>query len=404
MKKAKRTAALLLSFICLCGFRVPAFAADLGYMAIDKVLVQLSCPPVVMMDPGTIRATTSTAGCSLASMTWLDVYSQPITTAFPSGLTTLVLNISSYGGYLFAENTTAYINNEWVSCTVGSGGTSLTLTKEFMPSVWAPAVNKHPGADKVDEGGTVSFVATASYADKSTWKVLDKNGQLWTMEELAQTFPNFNYHDSFGKIIMNGVPKELDGAQFCCTFDGPGGKIDTDWATLKVKYEVIETPAPTPSPAPTPAPSATPAPAPSPTPEPAAHTHDFSVWKSDENIHWHKCDCGEQKDFAPHEFTWETVEEPTRKAPGKEKGVCSICGYEKEGELAYEGLTLDSLFDDFTLDEGTIKIIVAAAGVLVLLLAAGLLIGRKIRRKKELERRRQAALRRRKQQRREWDE
>ena len=399
MKKAKRILALFLSFICLFIFTTPAFASDAGYTVIDKVLVQLSNPPVVMMDPGTIRATTGTEGCSLVSMSWLDVYSQPITTVFPSALTTLVLNIVGYGGYLFAENVSAYINNEPVSCAVGSGGASLTLTKEYMPSVWAPTVNKNPGADKVDEGGTVSFVATADYADKSTWKVLDKNGQLWTMEQLALTFPNFNYHDSFGKLIMNNVPRELDGAQFCCTFDGPGGKVDSNWATLKVKYEVVETPAPTPSPTPTSAPSSTPASTPAPTPEAVTHIHDFSgEWKYDDGIHWHECDCGEQKDFAPHDFTWETVEEATRKAPGKEKGACSVCGYEKEEALTYNGFTLkDFIPDNFTLSEGAVKRIVIAAVALLILLVAGLLIARKIKRKRELERRRKEALRRRRQ-------
>ncbi len=403
MKKAKQILALLVCFICLFALTVPAFAVNVGSAGISKVLIQLSGPPVAMMESGMIRATTSTEGCSLVSMTWYDTYSQPITGAFTSDRTTLVLDISGYGGYLFADNVSAYINNEPVPCSVSNGGASLTVTKDYIPSVWAPTVNKNPGADKVDEGGTVSFVATAEYANKSTWKVLDKDGQLWTVEELAMTYPNFNYQDSFGKIIMNNVPRELDGAEFCCTFEGPGGKVDTSWAALKVNYEVVETPAPTPSP--TPVPVSTPAPTPVPTSQPSAHTHDFSEWKSDDKIHWHECECGEEKDFAPHDFTWETVEEATRKAPGKEKGICSVCGYEKEEEIAFDGFTLNGLFDGFTLEEGTVKILIIAAAAFLVLLAAGLLIARKIKRKKELERRRKEALRRRRQrERREYEE
>ena len=398
MKNAKRIFALLLSLICLLALTVPAFAAG---NVIDKVLIRLSSPPVVMMDSGTIRASTDTAGCSLASMTWYDVNSQPITGAFTNSGVTLVLTIAGYGGYIFSDSAAAYINNEPVACTVGNGGATLTLTKQYMPSVWAPTVNKHPGADKVDEGGTVSFVATANYADQSTWKILDQNGQLWTPEQLALAYPNFTYHDSFGKLIMNNVPRELDGAEFCCTFIGAGGAVDSNWATLKVNYEVVETPAPTPEPTPTPTPAATPEPTPAPTPKAEAHTHEFSSdWKSDDSIHWHECSCGEQKDFAPHDFTWETVEKATRKVPGKEKGVCSVCGYEKEEELAYEGFSLAGL----DLGENTLRIIVIAA-VVFLLLVAVLIVVLKIKQKKERERRRKEALRRKRQRERsQWEE
>jgi len=387
MKKANRIFALLLVLVCLFAMTVPAFAVGSGYNVISKVLIQISNPPVALMDPATIQATTSTEGCVLTSMAWYNMYSQPITTAFTTERVTLVINAGTYGGYVFADSVAAYINNEPVICTVSNGGASLTVTRDYAPGVWSPSINKHPSADKVDEGGTVSFVASASYATGSTWKVLDANGQLWTPEQLALTFPNFTYHESLGKLVMNGVPKNLDGAQFCCTFEGPGGKVDTNWAPLKVKYEVVETPAPTPTPTPTP--TATPKPTPTPTPKVEEHVHSFPAdWEYDGDIHWHECECGEQKDFAPHEFKWETVEEATRKAPGKEKGVCTVCGYEKEQEIKYEG---------FTLNEKTIKIIVIAVAA-VLVLVALLLIVLKIKRKKELERRRREALRRRRHQ------
>lgn len=389
MKKAKHLFALLVVLICLFPLTVPALAVNAG--VINKVYIQLSAPPVILMDPGTIQATTSTAGCSLVSMVWYDTYSRPITAAFTSDRTTLVLTAAGYGGYLFADNTAAYINGSPVSCAVGSGGATVTIAADYMPAVWAPTVRKNPSDDVVDEGGTVSFVAAADYTDSDAWKVLDKDGRLWTLEELAMQYPDFNYHDTAGRLIMNNVPKELDGAQFCCTFDGPGGKIDTNWARLRVNYEVEETPPPTPSPTPKPTPK--PTPLPSPTPKIAAHTHQFSSdWKYDASSHWHECGCGEKKESAPHELQWETVKEATRRAPGKEKGVCPVCGFEKEKELAYEGKRIEKPF----------FIILAIASPL--LLAAILLIGGKIKRKKELERRRKEALRRRREkQRREWD-
>ena len=417
MKKAKQISALLLIFICLFATSAPAFASPLGYTVIDKVLVQLSSPPVVLSDPAKISISTSTTGCTVTSVGWYDANYQPISSAFTDGYTNLVLKVGASAGYLFAASSTVYINNEPVPCTIEDGGATLTVNRQYVPSVWMPTINKHPGADKVDEGGTVSFVASADYSDKSTWKALDKNGQLWTMEELAMTFPNFTYHDSFGKLIINGVPKELDGAEFCCTFEGAGGtKTDTNWAALKVNYEVVETPAPTPSPTPTPTPVSSPTPTPTPASDVPTHTHDFSSgWRYDDGIHWHECTCGKQADFDPHKFVWETVENATRKAPGKEKGVCSVCGYEKVEELEYDGITFADFnignldFGDFKLDgidlgsfdfgKITTKTIIIAAVALLVLIIAGVAIGAKVKRKKELELRRKEALRRRRQQR-----
>ncbi len=45
---------------------------------------------------------------------------------------------------------------------------------------------------------------------------------------------------------------------------------------------------------------------------PATHTHDYSDdWKSDEDEHWHECECGDKQDKAEHIY---------------EDGECSVCG------------------------------------------------------------------------------
>ncbi len=47
---------------------------------------------------------------------------------------------------------------------------------------------------------------------------------------------------------------------------------------------------------------------------PATHEHDYSNdWESDENEHWHECECEDKKDLDEHTFT---------------DGVCSVCGKE----------------------------------------------------------------------------
>ena len=36
-------------------------------------------------------------------------------------------------------------------------------------------------------------------------------------------------------------------------------------------------------------------------------------------------------------MSWTTVDKATGKAPGREHGVCSVCGYTEDKEIPYEG-------------------------------------------------------------------
>ena len=74
-------------------------------------------------------------------------------------------------------------------------------------------------------------------------------------------------------------------------------------------------------------------------PESAEHIHDFpETWSFDDEMHWHECSCGEKIEQGAHEMEWTTVKRASAKEPGRESGVCSVCGYTTERELAYTGL------------------------------------------------------------------
>lgn len=60
---------------------------------------------------------------------------------------------------------------------------------------------------------------------------------------------------------------------------------------------------------------------------PEEHTHSTDgTWHSDAQKHWQECECGEKLNAAEHAVTeWTAI--PTEKGqPGKEAGVCAVCG------------------------------------------------------------------------------
>lgn len=64
------------------------------------------------------------------------------------------------------------------------------------------------------------------------------------------------------------------------------------------------------------------------------HQHSYgSEWKSDENGHWHECDCGAVSDRAEHDWKVENAKEATATEPGYAGDkTCKVCGYEVKGE------------------------------------------------------------------------
>ncbi len=65
------------------------------------------------------------------------------------------------------------------------------------------------------------------------------------------------------------------------------------------------------------------------------HIHSYgTLWISNENKHWHECECGEKTEETNHTFdTWTTVKEPTNSAEGQKKHSCSVCGYTETASI-----------------------------------------------------------------------
>ena len=64
---------------------------------------------------------------------------------------------------------------------------------------------------------------------------------------------------------------------------------------------------------------------------PQSHTHSYGTeWKSDNNNHWHECDCGEKNSIAVH--TWDSgrvTVQPTTDKEGEKTFTCTVCGRTK---------------------------------------------------------------------------
>ncbi|MCI7741770.1 MAG: hypothetical protein MSO56_05620 [Clostridiales bacterium] len=346
MKKAVKRLLSLLFSLCL-GWSILSFiplTASADDVVIEKVLATAQPGPVVLMDIGNVVVATSTEGCTVGSVTWTTQDGLPASGSFQQQQTyRLEIRIDAGEGYSFSAELRAYLNNSGVDAAVDPAGKSVTLVREITPAVWAPTIIKHPGGETVDADGWASFVATAVYAESCSWILVSPDGAtVVDCTEIGKTFPGSSVKDDgAGKIVIYNIPVEMNGWQIKAVFKGPGGSKTSNGAYIKVKdapEEPEATPEPTPTPTPTPTPEPTPSPeVPAESAAPETHEHRFGEsWVSDGSYHWHECQCGEQNDKAAHSFQWSVVRAATKKEPGEEKGVCTVCGYETTRALEYD--------------------------------------------------------------------
>lgn len=318
-----------------------ACAAELGGTPIEKVLATTSSTPVAGQNALEISGATSTEGCYFNNISWYDAAGAFIDGAFTTDAATVYIRLDAAAGYFFQEGLSAYLNNSAVEYTIYDGGSYIVLARTYSPDVWVPTIIKHPGGETVEEGGWCSFVATASSAESSAWRLRDANGKEYSMEEMAAAFPGMTYTETLGKVVIRNIPAALNGSKIYCTFTGAGGAANTNTANLNVKAEAAATP----SPSPTPTPSAAPSPSASPAAgtgtgtdkADAAHEHEYSrAWSYDDDAHWHECSvCGDRADEAGHTMTWTATREATKRSPGEEQGECGVCDYETTREVEY---------------------------------------------------------------------
>ena len=383
----KRALAGLLSLLlCLgiCGL-IPTEASAEG--EIGKVLTTLSNVPVAMDGVYSITAATSTEGCYLASYGWYDSNGSPADGVFEAGTYRVEITVNAAEGYYFADGVAVYLNNSSVDYVMNDSS-SLTLYRNYDAQLWAPSIYKHPTTENVKEGELASFVAMATYTDTYEWTATSPDGKTTCKcDDLPDLFPGVSIGgDGKEKMNIRNVPAEMDGWTVKCTFSGPGGSAVSNAASIKVKLPETPKPTATPKPSATPKPTETPAATAKPDTE-DEHVHEFSeAWSKDADKHWHECACGEKTQEAPHSMEWTVVTEATKKVPGTEQGVCSVCGYTETRSLAYEK---DSDGGIGFMRYVFIGIIVLIVVIVIGLVISGIAESRRRKRRREARRRRE---------------
>lgn len=389
---------LLTAALCLCigpalGLLCPGRAA--AEQEIGKVLTTTSHTPVALMEAGTITAATSTGGCSITEYNWYDLNSgSAVTGQFGTGNVEVDITLAAAEGYVFSESVAVYLNNSQAAYVLSADRRYLSLSRTYAPDIWAPTVIKQPGSEKLNEGDSTSFVATASYTMDYKWHFVEPGtGRDYGSDAFSEETGVATSGDGSSKIVVYEVPARLDGWKVYCRFIGAGGYgTDSQAASISVKYE---TPPPTPEPTPTPeaspaaqeedapeaspASSAEPAATARPTAEPG-HVHEFPErWSHDEARHWRECACGEKSESGAHSMVWTVERRPGRDRAGLETGVCSVCGYETSRETDPAGAL------------GVLRYVLPGIGALVLLTLLVLIVDAiraDIRRKRRRRRRR----------------
>lgn len=341
--------------ICMCAALcclIPVRAS--ADFEITKVLSTAVPTPVALMDVRNIPAATSTQGCYIAGYNWYDSKGNVASGTFGTGTYRIVITIGTQDGYVFSPDVAVYLNNGRADFSLDSSMRTLTLYRDYVPEIYAPTIFKHPGNETVDEGGEASFVVSSDYTTEYTWMMYPPNDDnvSYDVIDMRTMFPGLETEpQGRNKMNLYNVPAELDGWRIRCFFQYPGGSKASNFAKLTVRHTekpVEETPAPAAAevnqtPAETPAPTLTP------TPEVIEekvqeHTHDFgTVWHSDGVSHWKECECGEAAEKAEHSMTWTVFSAATRKAPGTERGICSVCSHTEEREIPYEPSAKDVL-------------------------------------------------------------
>lgn len=325
MKKLNKILSVLTAALLCIAFSIgimPLEASAFGGMQdIKNVALTFSMPPVNAADVSALNVSTTTGGCYISSVAWYDIYGERITNKFTGNNATVEIVVKSSSGRYFSSDVSVTIGGQAVS--YAHYGSELHISNTYSPVIWAPTMVKHPGDETVIEGGVASFVSYSACTDKSSWQILDTEGNIYSAETFAEKYPDLVVLPSFDKLNISPVPMELDGYKVRCSFSGPGGDINSNYAKITVEPRYISTKpsveeggakgdtAPAPTPAPTP-----------------AHEHVFSTELSiDMGYHWYACECGEAHAKEGHNFKWTQISIADLDSQGLVQGECEDCGY-----------------------------------------------------------------------------
>ena len=383
MKTAVKTLSFLLCAILLASAFCACAAAE-DNVRIDKVLIQTypgqggNDLPYVSGDISAFYAATTTTGVSVTGWSLVDDGGSECRGKVEEKYYTMNITLSSMAvNYVFTWDTRAYINNESANISyISDDGLTATFSRRIMPRLIAPTIWHNPTDETHNAGESFSFAASASpYYDSFQWYLRSPYNEKYEVEACGDIFDGTSAYvidngSSGTTCNLNNVSANFDGWMVYCAFKGVGGETLTQNAMIHIKNKPTPTPEPTPSP--TPVPTSAPTIEIVVTPEPTSAItiieHDYAEeWSYDEQNHWHEDRIpvsDSVSEMGAHDMVWTEITPATKKAPGEEKGVCSVCGYEISRSTEYVRPVRDSKVP------GAVKWIVGIIGGLVVLCAA----------------------------------
>lgn len=107
-----------------------------------------------------------------------------------------------------------------------------------------PEITKHPTGEHVQEGGMCQFVARADNATSLKWMIATPDERAYyDCSELSDVFPGIRVDGTSSECLtLYSIPYDMDGWSVYCVFTGPGGKVSSDMASIRVNPLPTEPP------------------------------------------------------------------------------------------------------------------------------------------------------------------
>ena len=111
----------------------------------------------------------------------------------------------------------------------------LTITISEKPSDGTPVVTKNPTGESVVEGESAVFIAKADHVRQYVWEIGIADASI-DVEDLPAYIGNGVKVSGWNteRVVIENIPKELDGAHIWCRFVGAEESVTSSSAILKV--------------------------------------------------------------------------------------------------------------------------------------------------------------------------
>lgn len=124
------------------------------------------------------------------------------------------------------------------------------VTETVAPATTAPTapapivITKHPSSETVSVGARTWFIANAENETQITWEFFSPDGTMYSLQQTMSAHPGLILEvlpeDTLG---LRQIPSSFNGWSARARYDGPGGTMTTERATISVRDpygEIIE--------------------------------------------------------------------------------------------------------------------------------------------------------------------